>query len=342
MSDILLREMSNAEIDWLVLSGDRRRLKDNDTLIEANQPSDFLYLVLEGQLAINSPTNGSPITQLTRGDLVGENWLFDEATTASVTAPNSALVLAIPREGIASKLQQDISFAAHFYRTLALLLSEQIRTLFERSELLRYQSSQVVKEALFVFGELRDSDMDWMVSNGTVEKLHEGDILLHPGRPVDALYTVLDGQLVISTTDTPCDPLSACRHGLTEQSVEHQYSPTAHLSRGGLPGIISFLDFRPLPVRIHASTESLLLSIPRQKVVIKLQSDLSFAARFYRVIAAQMESLLTAVISTGKESMSDVSDLGADGELDLAELQQVCEGGAKFDWMLRRLGVGSR
>jgi len=346
MSDILLRELSNADIDWLVTKGDRTPITRGQDFIQPGQQLDFLYLLLEGNLALKEPISSSEVVSLSRGDLFGESWLFDTSPVASVAVSEStdknAVVLAVPKADIAQKLQQDISFAAHFYRALALMLSEHIRHLFERSELLRYQSGQVVKEALFVFSELHDSDIDWMMNAGSLEKLATDSILLHPGRPVDALYTVLDGQLVISTTDTPCDPLSTCRHGLSEQSANQKFIPTAYLSRGGLPGIISFLDFQPLPVRIQAASDSLLLAIPRQKVSIKLQSDLGFAARFYRVIATQTTTLLNAVIESGKCVDCGETSMEMDTELDLDALQQVSEGGAKFDWMLRHLGVGCR
>lgn len=347
MSDILLRELSNADIDWLVTTGDRTPVSRSQDFIQPGQQLDSLYLLLEGNLTLKDPSTQSEIVTLSRGDLFGEGWLFDISPVAPICVPESAdkevLVLAVPKADIQQKLKEDTSFAAHFYRALALILSEHIRHLFERSELLRYQSGQVVKEALFVFSELHDSDIDWMMNAGALEKISPDSVLLHPGRPVDALYTVLDGQLVISTTETPCDPLSTCRHGLTEQGHQQNFTPTAYLSRGGLPGIISFLDFQPLPVRIHAASESLLLAIPRQKVSIKLQSDLGFAARFYRVIATQTATLLNTVISSGKcVDCGDSMDMDMDDELDLEALQQVSEGGAKFDWMLRHLGVGCR
>ncbi|MEM9089552.1 MAG: cyclic nucleotide-binding domain-containing protein [Cyanobacteria bacterium P01_F01_bin.53] len=352
MSDILLRELDNAEIDWLVTTGERLPLKVADALIQPGQALDFLYLLLEGELMARSLTN--EVIQLTRGALIGEEWLFDSKPVVAVTATSPAMVLAIPRADLTTKLRQDASFSAHFYKALALTLSERIRNLFEKSELLRYRSGQMVKEALLVFGELHDSDIDWMMCTGQLEKLSADRVLLNAGRPVDALYTVLDGQLAIATTENPCDPLSTCSHGLEELGATQNFNPIAYISRGSLPGIISFLDFQPLPVRIHAVKEALLLAIPRRQVVIKLQEDLSFAARFYKVIATQMASLLSTVVSLDGEGSSmgaaKVSDfdntLGEGGmeedELDLAALQRVSQGASKFDWMLKQLGVGCR
>lgn len=340
MSDILLRELDNTELDWLVTTGQRQSLQAGDVLVQPDQPLEALYLLLEGTLTAQSP--GNEASQLRRGAIIGESWLFKSPCVVSVTATVPAVVLSVPKAALTAKLQQDVGFCAHFYRALALILSERIRGLFEKSELLRYRSGQMVKEALFVFGELHDSDIDWMMCAGQLKKLSADRVLLNAGRPVDALYTVLDGQLAIATTDSPCDPLSTCSHGLEEMGATQNFNPIAYISRGSLPGIISFLDFQPLPVRINALQETLLLAIPRRQVTIKLQEDLSFAARFYRVIATQMASLLTTVMSLGADPVATMPDQLDSDELDMDALQQVSQGAARFDWMLKQLGVGCR
>jgi bacteriocin-type transport-associated protein len=338
-SDILLKELSNADIDWLVRASQQQPLAIADVLVSPGQTLDFLYLVLEGSLRLCS--GGREIARRSRGELIGEGALFNSKPVVSAIAASDALLLAIPQAALIEKLQQDISFAAHFYRALALMMSEQIRRLFKDADLLRYQSGQMVTEALFVFGELHDSDIDWMLSTGQVEKLMAEKVLLHIGRPVDALYTVLAGQLAITTTEHPCDPLANCSHGLEAHGKANSYRPIAYLSRGGLPGITSFLDFQPLPVRFHAVRESLLLAIPRHQVVIKLQTDLGFAARFYRVIATQLSQLLTAVSALGDMSDGRALTVELEDELDLETLQRTSQGAIKFDWMLKRLRVGA-
>ncbi|EDX83802.1 cyclic nucleotide-binding domain protein [Synechococcus sp. PCC 7335] len=353
MSDILLREMSNADIDWMVTTGQRQSLADGAVLIapgvnfndgddsfdsSASNRLDALYLVLEGKLAMSAPCSGEAFAELSRGDLIGASWLFDSSPVSVTSANGEALVLTIQGELLRQKLQTEVSFAAHFYRTIALITSERIRTQFEAAsnpDLLRYQSGQMVKEALFVFGELKDSDIDWMMSIGQVKSVAAEDVLLNMGRPVDALYTVLDGQLAIATTDIPYDPLSACSHGLQEQCSA--FTPVAYISKGSLPGVISFLDFKPLPVRVHATKESKVLAIPRQWVLIKLQEDLGFAARFYRVMATQTAQLLASV--TAVECRSATTNIEDEGELDLEALQQASQGAQKFDWMLKRLST---
>ena len=337
MSDMLLRELSNADIDWFVTTGTRQRLTDAAVLIQPNQSLEAMYLLLEGTLAVRLPAQAASndvVAQMTRGELLGESWLFNTRPVVQVAAAPEATVLSVARSTLEAKLGSDVEFAAHFYRALALIMSERIRRIFEHPERVRYGAQRTVKEAVFVFGELHNSDIDWMVRQGQVEEVPAGQVLLHAGRPVDALYTVVDGQFAIAMADNPCDPLSLCSQGLSDQAVQQTFRTATYISRGGLPGIISFLDFRPLPVTIRAVQPSRVLSIPRQQVASKLQEDLGFASRFYRVIATQMANLLGAVTLLRGDSSDDT-----DEELDLETLQQVSHGGTKFDWMLRQLGV---
>lgn len=347
MSDILLRELSNADIDWMVTTGKRQVLGNSAVLITPDDSLDALYLVLEGAMTMSAPCSGREFAQLGRGELFGASWLFNAAPVCVIAAKGSAKILAIPKTNLLEKLRTDASFATHFYRAIALMMSERIRTQFEAAQssqpadLLRYQSGQMVKEALFVFGELHDSDIDWMMSTGKIRRVESGEVVLNMGRPVDALYTVLDGQLAIATTDTPYDPFSGCSDTLAKQP--QAFTTLAYIYRGGLPGIISFLDLKPLPVRIQATQESVLLTIDRQQTIIKLQEDLSFAARFYHVIAAQTAHLLNSVTAVEcaavGDNSSNMKDKQDEDELDIEQLQKASQGGKKFDWMLKQLKV---
>lgn len=320
MSDILLSELPPADVAWLHEVGDERRLAKGDVLIDPRRRLDCLYVLLSGELSVLQPDSflagaaAHEIARLETGELLGESWLFGIEPVAAVTATAASRVLAISRQRLADRLGGDPGFSAHFYRVLAMLTSERLRRIFEDPQAVCYGSSQTVKEALAVFGELRDTDMAWMLSVGTVEKLDAGQVLLSSGQPVDMFYMVLDGQLAIAATPTQV---------------------LAYISRGGLPGIISFIDFQPLPVTIRAVKTARVFAIPRPNILIQLQEDQVFAARFYRLVATQLASLLRAVVAglgSGQEEL--------EGELDLESLQQLCHSGTKFDWMLRQLGVG--
>jgi hypothetical protein len=113
-------------------------------------------------------------------------------------------------------------------------------------------------------------------------------------------------------------------------------------------GTISFLDFRPSLILVTALKESLLLAIPRPQLVAKLQQDMGFASRFYRILAIQIAENLQAAISLmgcGQQLYNREMDMEEameyDDELDAESLQQVSQGAARFNWMLKQLAVGN-
>lgn len=359
MADTLLRELSNADLDWMITRGERTRLPAGHALITPDTPPDRIYVVVEGTLDLHFPNaetaqgdESSRSIQSTllaennrifQGEVVGISPLFDMLPPAEIKTLEESLVLSLTMAQMQQKLQQDIAFAAHFYRAIAVMLSDRLRRIFEHPERIRFWGKRSAKEALSIFGELRDSDIDWLVSFGQTEPIAAEEVLLQAGRPVDALHIILDGQLSISAPAGDFNSLLLCFSGL-EKSTRTQKA-FASISRGGLPGIISFLDFRPLPVTIRAAQQSLVFSVPRQRLVTKLQADDSFASRFYRVIAVQVLELLETV--RGLEHRAELAIDGSsadatlteDEELDLEDLDQMSEGAAKFNWMLKQLGV---
>jgi CRP-like cAMP-binding protein len=349
MSEILLQALSNADIDWMVTTGERIPLSVNDVLITAREAIKNLYLVLEGELVALTPSTpdcpGRELLQFGQGEIIGEGCLLElPLINVTVKAAKPSLVLVLPQATLREKMQRDMCFHAHLIRAIALMLSNRLRTLFEGEEEIRFGANRSVKEALFVFGELWDSDVDWLLATGHLEKMSAGEVLLQARRPVDALYIIMDGRLAISRPEGDFNALTLCLEGL-EKSTRSQ-KVFATIARGGLPGIISFLDFRPLPVTIRAETEALIFAIPRPQLVAKLQEDSGFASRFYRVIAVQVAGLLQTVLQRlGCSSIQFISGdemddaVQYDDELNIEALQQVSQGAARFNWMLEQLGV---
>jgi len=343
MADTLLRELSNADLDWMITGGQRQRLPAGQLLLAPQVVQDTLYVLIEGRLGLSFSANGQmagaaagSVDELTAGEVIGTGALFNQAEIAAVTTLEPSLLLTLSAAKVRQKLLDDVAFAAHFYRAIAVMLSNRLRRLFEHPDRLRFWQEGAAKEVLSVFGELRDSDVDWLVSFGYTETVAADRVLLQAGRPVDALYILLDGQLAISAPQGNLNPLYLCFSGL-ESSTRDQVT-LATLSKGSMPGIISFVDLRPLPVTIRATQTSLVFAVPRQTLVTKLQVDDSFACRFYRVIALEILALLQA----GGHRLGGaerVSQAEADEELALDDLQQMSEGAQKFNWMLAQLGV---
>ena len=345
MADTLLRELSNTDLDWMITQGERSRLSEGQQLLSSQIKSDVLYVLIEGKLGLmvkpEAASSEALVDELGQGEIVGLNALFGISEMWGVQLLEPSMVMSLPIVDLQAKLEADIAFAAHFYRAIAIMLSSRLRRIFEQPGRIQHWGERSAKEVLSIFGELRDSDIDWLVSFGETQTVPADKVLLQAARPVDALYILLDGQMAISAPQAGSfNPLYLCFSGL-ENSTREQKAFTT-ISKGGMPGIISFLDFRPLPVTIRATRDSLVFAVPRQTLVTKLQVDNSFASRFYRVIAIEILELLHAVsarlINPEAITAADTADR-LDEELDMADLQQLSEGAKKFNWMLSQLGV---
>lgn len=359
MAEVLLKELSNADIDWLIAVGRQQQISIGTVLLQPKSPPDAVYLLLDGVLTMRIPQSSEDctaslsipqpviepeITRLSRGEIIGEELLLNVPTAAVVQAAEDSIVLSISQQQFLTKLQQDSDFSARLYRAIALILSQRLQQMLSLPKQFRTASDHPVKEALFLFGELRDSDIDWLVAAGHLEKLPANKILVPAGRPLDALYIILDGLFSVAVHEEDMNLLALCfecaeKNAATQKVIEQ-------LSRGEMSGTVSFLNSSPSPITIRAVEESLVLAVLRSRLTLRLQQDAGFAARFHRVLSIQLsETLQTAVGLLGcPQQMHQAQDgmdqeMEYDDELNADSLHKVAQGAARFNWMLKRLGV---
>jgi CRP/FNR family transcriptional regulator, cyclic AMP receptor protein len=124
----ILADLEDRDLLWLSGAGQVRTLGAGERLIEAGREVRELYFVTDGRLAVTTPT-GEEIAVLTMGEVVGEmSFVEKRPPGASVTALETARVLAIPRDAILAEFERDKAFAARFYRALAVFLSDRLRS----------------------------------------------------------------------------------------------------------------------------------------------------------------------------------------------------------------------
>lgn len=126
----ILGVLEDEDVDWLIEAGQRIEIQPGDVLIREGELCDQLYLILDGALEVSiAALATSPIAQLATGEVVGEMSFVDgHPPSATVTALQPSIVLAISCGQLRHKLQQDIWFASRFYRALAMLLSSRLRS----------------------------------------------------------------------------------------------------------------------------------------------------------------------------------------------------------------------
>ncbi|MGB3509293.1 MAG: cyclic nucleotide-binding domain-containing protein [Microcoleaceae cyanobacterium] len=139
---------------------------------------------------------------------------------------------------------------------------------------------------LAILGELSDRDIDWMIANGTKEKITTDTILINEGQPIDALYIVIDGTL------------KAYVAALGDKEI-------GMVSCGEVLGEMSFVDGRLPSATVKAIEDSLVLSISKHKLNEKLEKDVLFSLRFYRAITKFLSTRLRGTVTR----LSDRQDI---------------------------------
>ena len=130
-----------------------------------------------------------------------------------------------------------------------------------------------MRKVLFLFGQLNDDDIEWMLTAGTRRFVPAGGTLIEQGVPVDAVFILLEGKLAVWLKS---------RRG-PEREI-------ARLNAGEIVGEMSFVDARPPSATVRALEDSTVFAVSKEALNGKLMSDSGFAARFYRALAIYLST----------------------------------------------------
>ncbi len=131
---VILSELNDRDIDWMITHGNREKVTAHTILIHEGQPISALYIVLEGTLSVSVAAVGNQeIGKIGCGEVLGEMSFIDgRLPSATVKAVEDSVVLAIPRQKLAEKLDRDVLFALRFYRAVTKFLSSRLRNTVNR------------------------------------------------------------------------------------------------------------------------------------------------------------------------------------------------------------------
>jgi CRP/FNR family transcriptional regulator, cyclic AMP receptor protein len=177
-----------------------------------------------------------------------------------------------------------------------------------------------MRKALHILGMLSDRDLEWLMSHGETQFATTGSIVIQEGRPINALFVLLDGKFSVRTS-----------HG--------QDREVAILHPGEILGEISFVDARPPSASVVAVQDSHVFVVRAESLSSKLELDEGFASRFYRALATFLADRLrttTARLGYGKRSEDQEYD---EDELDDSTLDHASLAARRFDDMLKRLRI---
>lgn len=326
--------LQKCDFDWLESVGIRKEYLTQTVLIDAGQTTEHIYICLSGNLVImrsQSDGNQQELDRISVGELIGENALLDNpisTTKIVVTAPSEMLVLS--KQKLVARLNLDTDFAARFYHLLAIKLSERLRQLTKLMATQNIKEGEPLRKVLVVFATLNDSDISWMIANGTAKKATLGTALIEQNRSVPALYLLLEGMLGIY--------VNIQDNGSTwEKEV-------AKRVKGDILGEMSFVDGGVASASVKALENAWVLALPQTALADKFQQDRGFASRFYRSLGLILfnrclDLLSRAGLNCGQMEQSELlsEDIEAEDELDLDVLERTAIAGKRFDWMIQQV-----
>ncbi|MBD2131929.1 cyclic nucleotide-binding domain-containing protein [Sphaerospermopsis sp. FACHB-1094] len=367
MIDLFHKQLSNSDIQWLKENGNIEKIASGDVLIEQGRSPDYLYLVISGKLSgsISQNQGGrlgrvfaaleedqdleAEISSFNPGEVIGKiSALEITPGIMTVKARQNSDLLAISSAKLQEKIADDFGFAARFYRGIATLLSERWRQLVQN--FLRQQKGQIppLEDVPLIFGELSDSDVDWMLGAGRLIQISAGEVLIRNGQQIENLDIILQGVMAVLVKEEQPNRLFSVfgllendeqPDGLLEQEIIRLY-------RGEIVGEAIAIDKPTSTSTLTALENSILLRISEQQLLVKLQQDVGTASRFYRVVCLLLAGRLQGLISRlgygkGRYQIGQSLDLETayEDEIDLDIMDNLTLGGARFDWMLKRLKV---
>lgn len=123
----LLGHLKDLDIDWMINHGSKKNLEIGSKLISKGQPVKNIYIILSGKFSISNDSN--EIAQVDTGEVVGEmSFLESRPPSVSVIAKENSVVFSLPRDVMLSKMNENSEFKSNFYYSLALFLSNRLRT----------------------------------------------------------------------------------------------------------------------------------------------------------------------------------------------------------------------
>lgn len=124
----ILGLLEDADINWLIGVGRRRRVPAGERLVEEGKTISHLYIIVEG--AVEVFVQGKLLAQLGQGEVVGEITLLDSRPpSATVAATQNTIVLEVPFTELRAKLSRDMGFAARLYQALGVFLAQRLRNI---------------------------------------------------------------------------------------------------------------------------------------------------------------------------------------------------------------------
>jgi CRP-like cAMP-binding protein len=119
-------QLTDPGVTQLARIGKRTRAAAGSVLIREGVPVEALHIVLEGELMVSQA--GKEIARLGAGEIVGEMSFIDaRPPSATVSAARDAVLYTVAKRELQREIDDNVAFAARFYKAIATFLSDRVR-----------------------------------------------------------------------------------------------------------------------------------------------------------------------------------------------------------------------
>jgi CRP/FNR family transcriptional regulator, cyclic AMP receptor protein len=125
----VLGQLTDNDIEWMIDNGAKINIKAGEFLVRQSEPIKSIHIVLSGSFRIFNEENAKlNIAQIGSGEIIGEmSFLDDHPPSVSVLATEASTVYSISLERVKRYMEVNTNFAARFYYSIALFLSDRLR-----------------------------------------------------------------------------------------------------------------------------------------------------------------------------------------------------------------------
>ncbi len=179
-----------------------------------------------------------------------------------------------------------------------------------------------MRKALYILGDLDETDIRWMASVGGRVRVAAGETLIRSGAPVETLYVVIDGAFAVTLDNG---------------------AKIADLAAGDILGEMSLVEKRPPTVSVTAEAASTVLAVPQAALRARLAAEPAFAARFYRALAVFLSDRLRSTVARlGYGDGDEGARFEAENEIDEGLLDTLHVAGDRMRRLTSLLQGGGR
>ena len=123
-------QLSDLDVDWIKNNASKEEVGPGATIITENVSLNKLIIIIRGKFSVTSKQTGNQeIAILKSGEILGEmSFIENLPPSASVTSLEEGMIISIDKEKLNQKLDDDIEFAAHFYKAIGIFLASRLRS----------------------------------------------------------------------------------------------------------------------------------------------------------------------------------------------------------------------